>query len=85
MRIRIKNEELEFPWSLDYYRFNKLHNVGIDYATQTLDAVDMHDNYSYVTILYFKKYGIVMDNRFNSYDIIQDDDGFLIEIHPKKM
>jgi hypothetical protein len=84
MKIRINLEELEFPWSMDHWRINKLYNVGIDYATQTLDAVDLHDD-QYVTILYFEKYGIKLDNRFNTYELISDDEGFLIEIYPKKI
>jgi len=84
MKIRINLEELEFPWSMDHWRINKLYNIGIDYATQTLDAVDLYND-QYVTIFYFQKYGIKIDNRFNTYDLISDDEGFLIEIHPKKI
>jgi len=84
MEIQIRRKQLEYPWSIDHRRFKKLYNVGIDYATQTLDAVDLYND-QYVTIFYFQKYGIKIDNRFNIYDLISDDEGFLIEIHPKKI
>jgi len=84
MEIQIRQKQLEYPWSIDHWRFKKLYNVGIDYANQTLDAVDSHNN-QYVTILYFEKYGIKLDNRFNTYDLISNDEGFLIKIYIKKI
>jgi len=54
----------------------KLRNVGIDYATNTIDAI--LGKY-YISIFYFKDYDIKLSNRWVDYTISWGEAGIVIK------
>ena len=52
-------------------------NLGLDYATNTLDCVFENE---YVSVFDFKNYGLINDNRWNSYEISKGSAGITIVI-----
>ena len=60
----------------------KLRNVGIDYATNTIDAI-LEDKY-YISIFYFKDYDIKLSNRWVDYTISWGEAGIVIKFKATK-
>ena len=77
MIIHISVNELNEPFRSNAYMVEKLYNLGIDYATNTLDGIFEDKEY---TVFEFKNYGFVNDNRWNTYEISKGSAGILIEI-----
>ena len=77
MIIHISVNELNEPFRSNSYMVERLHNLGIDYATNTLDGIFEDKEY---TVFEFKNYGFVSDNRWNTYEISKGSAGILIEI-----
>jgi hypothetical protein len=59
----------------------KLRNVGIDYATNTIDAI--LGKY-YISIFYFKDYDINLNNRWVDYTISWGEAGIIIKFKATK-
>ena len=59
----------------------KLRNVGIDYATSTIDAI--LGKY-YITIFYFSDYDIKLSNRWADYKINWGEAGITIQFISSK-
>jgi len=55
----------------------RLRNVGIDYATNTIDAI-LDEKY-YISIFYFKDYDIKLCNRWVDYTISWGEAGITIQ------
>jgi len=73
MIIHISIDDIPAPYN-DPLRLEHLYNVGIDYATNTIDALDKTEvdelgNYKYISIFYFSDWDIRISNRFNTYEI----------------
>ena len=73
MIIHISIDDIPAPYN-DPLRLEHLYNVGIDYATNTIDALDKTEvdelgNYKYISIFHFSDWDIRISNRFNTYEI----------------
>ena len=84
MIITIPYEELAPPYN-DPAKLDMIWQVGFDYATSTIDAVDKtitdeYGNNETVSIFHFKNYGIKLDNRRNTYELSYGPAGILIVI-----
>jgi len=68
-------------------KFGEVHNIHIDYLDSTLKAVLAYGNFAgaEITLLKFKDYGIVLDNRLGSgYEIYDGDENNLTILFKKK-
>ncbi len=77
MIIIIQPHELLGKFKNEPAKIDRMYNLGIDYATHTLDCVFEDE---YVTVFNFKDYAIITDNRWNTYEISKGMAGILIEI-----
>lgn len=77
MLIHISPSELLGEFKDSSEKICRMYNLGIDYATNTLDCV--FEN-RYVTVFDFEKCGIKMDNRWNAYEISKGSAGITIVI-----
>ena len=77
MLIHISPSELLGEFKNSSEKISSMYNLGIDYAANTLDCVFEE---KYVSVFDFKKYGIKMDNRWNSYEISKGSAGITIVI-----
>lgn len=84
MIIHIPAGELDSPWSDDPERINHLYNVGIDYATNTIDAVDTLDDDKYVSIYCFNKLDINLSNRWHTYELSAGPGGITLSFQSTK-
>jgi hypothetical protein len=76
MYIHITPDELE-PEFRNNWKMGFISQPSIDYADNAIYAVFEGKQ---VIIFYFKKYGYIMDNRYNSYDISAGSAGITINI-----
>lgn len=77
MFIHIRPDELVDDFKNSPWKLNHLWNVGIDYASNTIDGVYADKE---VCLFEFKDYGVINDNRFNKYMITWSESGIFIEI-----
>jgi len=84
MIMHIPTGELESPWKDDPEKLNHLYNVGIDYATNTIDAIDKLDNDKYVSIYDFSKLDMKLSNRWNTYELSCGLGGIIISFQSTK-
>ena len=77
MIIHVSVNELNEPFRSNSWMICKLYNLGIDYATNTLDGIFEDKEY---TVFEFKNYGFVNDNRWSTYDISKGEAGIIIDI-----
>jgi hypothetical protein len=84
MIMHIPVGELDSPWKDDPERLNHLYNVGIDYATNTIDAVDRLDDDKYVSIYNFSKLDMRLSNRWNTYELSCGPGGIAISFQSTK-
>ena len=77
MIIHIFMNELNEPFRSNPCMVERLYNLGIDYATNTLDGIFEDKEY---TVFEFKNYGFVNDNRWSTYDISKGEAGIIIDI-----
>ena len=76
MLIHISPDELEEEFR-NSWKLGFISQPSIDYADNAIYA--LFEN-QLVKIFYFKKYGFIMDNRFNTYDISSGKAGITIKI-----
>ena len=76
LTLHIPIEDLVPEISQDPLNILKLRNVGIDYATSTIDAI--LGKY-YITIFYFTDYDIKLSNRWVDYKINWGEAGITIQ------
>lgn len=76
MTIIVSTEEFEEGMK-ELYDNNQLKHFSIDYAT---NAIHGWNNDQDCIIFKFKGYGFINDNRYNKYDLINDEKGFILEI-----
>jgi hypothetical protein len=62
---------LSILWSELPVNFGEVHNISIDYADSSLMGTLVNNKFSKeITLLNFKEYGIVLDNRLGrGYDV----------------
>lgn len=77
MILHIDIKDLVPEISEDPLNITRLRNVGIDYATNTIDAV-LDDKY-FISIFYFKDYDINLNNRWVDYTISWGEAGIVIK------
>lgn len=77
MIIHIGPHELEEPVRSSPYMFERMYNLGIDYADNAIHGYYEDQEY---TIFKFSDYGFINDNRFNTYHISYGTAGITIEI-----
>ena len=77
MLIHITPDELELEFR-NSWKMGFISQPSIDYADNAVYATFEGRQ---VIIFYFKKYGYIMDNRFNSYDISAGSAGITIKIN----
>jgi len=77
MLLHIPIEDLVQEISEDPLNITRLRNVGIDYATNTIDAI-LDEKY-YISIFYFKDYDIKLSNRWVDYTISWGEAGIVIK------
>ena len=82
--IHIPVGELDSPWKDDPERINHLYNVGIDYATNTIDAVDTLDDDNYVSIYCFSNMDFKLSNRWHTYELSKGPGGITITLIPTR-
>ena len=75
--LNIPIEDLVPEISEDPLNITRLRNVGIDYATNTIDAI-LDEKY-YISIFYFKDYDIKLCNRWVDYTISWGEAGIVIK------
>ena len=78
MIIHIPLEDLEPPYN-NPLKIESLWQVGIDYATNTIDACDRYED-TCVSIFHFDAYDIRLSNRWNTYEISTGSAGITINI-----
>ena len=76
MIIEISTEEFEDGMK-DLYDNGELKHFSIDYAT---NAIHGWNNNIDCIIFKFKGYGFINDNRYNTYELLNDDNGFKLLI-----
>jgi hypothetical protein len=76
MVIHITPEELEEEFK-DNWKLGFISQPSIDYADNAIYALFEGKQ---IIIFYFKKYGFIIDNRYNSYDISAGKAGITIRI-----
>lgn len=76
MVIEVSTDEFEEGMK-DLYDNGKLSNFSIDYATNAI-----HGWYNDIDciIFKFKGYGFINDNRYNSYELLNNNNGFKLLI-----
>lgn len=77
MILHIGLHELEEPVRSSPCMFERMYNLGIDYADNVIYG--HHEGQEY-TIFKFSDYGFINDNRFNTYNISYGTAGITIEI-----
>jgi len=82
MILHIDIKDLVPEISEDPLNITRLRNVGIDYATNTIDAV-LDDKY-FISIFYFKDYDIKLNNRWVDYTISWGEAGIVIKFKATK-
>lgn len=76
MLIHITPDELEEEFR-NSWKLGFISQPSIDYADNAIYALFENKQ---IIIFYFKKYGFIMDNRYNSYDISAGKAGITIKI-----
>jgi hypothetical protein len=76
MIIIVSTEEFEEGMK-ELFDNGQLKHFSIDYAT---NAIHGWDNNQDRIVFKFKGYGFINDNRYNKYDLINDEKGFILEI-----
>jgi hypothetical protein len=76
MLIHITPDELE-PEFKNSWKMGFISQPSIDYADNAVSAVFEGKQ---VIIFYFKKYGFIMDNRYNTYNISAGSAGITINM-----
>lgn len=76
MLIHITPDELE-PEFRNSWKMGQIIHPSIDYADNAIYAVFEGKQ---VIVFYFKKFGFIMDNRYNSYDVSAGRAGITIKI-----
>jgi len=77
MIIHIPTSDLESNFKDNPILVERLYNLGLDYATNTLEGIVEDD----MRIVFdFKKYGMKFDNKKNSYEISKGGAGITIKI-----
>jgi hypothetical protein len=77
MILHIGLHELEEPVCSSPYMFEKIYNLGIDYADNVIYGYYEDQEY---TIFKFSDYGFINDNRFNTCKVSYGFAGVTIEI-----
>jgi len=77
MILHIGSHELEEPVRSSPYMFERMYNLGIDYADNAIYGY--YEDQEYI-IFKFSDYGFINDNRFNTYKISYGFAGVTIEI-----
>ena len=88
MILHIPLNEIKPPWN-EPARMEMLWQIGIDYATNTIDSCDRYDtdefgNQTYVSIYCFNDIDIKMSNRWNTYELSAGPGGITITIIPTR-
>ena len=78
MKIIIQPEEL-LPEFVDDWKAGLIWNPTIDYADNAIYAVHEKTRQQ-IIIFYFKQYGWMNDNRYNTYDVSVEDGNIVIDI-----
>jgi hypothetical protein len=76
MTIIVSTEEFEEGMK-ELYDNGLLRNFSIDYAT---NAIHGWNNNQDCIVFKFKGYGFINDNRYNKYDLTNNEKGFILEI-----
>ena len=84
MIIHIPLKDLQPPYN-DVSMVENLWQVGIDYATNTIDACDRYEkdefgNQKCISIFYFNDWDIRLNNRWNTYELSCGPGGIVIDI-----
>ena len=89
MIIHIPVEELDEPWCSQPEKLEHLYNTSLCFWQQTVtghDNLEKNEQGWYVEKLLIKlsKYGLQLDNRFNTYKLSVGPGGLTITIPPNK-
>lgn len=78
MIVYISADELVPPYN-DPSRLEWLYNVGVDYATNTIDAIDKTTD-EYISLFHFSKLDMKLCNRWSTYEINYGPAGITLNI-----
>ena len=89
MIIHIPIEELSEPWRSEPEKLEQIYNTGICFWQQTVTTQDRTEQdaqgwYIEKLLVNLSKYGINLDNRFNTYELSVGLGGLTITIPPNK-
>ena len=89
MIIHIPINELSEPWCSEPERLKHIYNTCICFWQQTVttqDTTEQNEQGWYVEelLVNLSKYGISLDNRFNTYELSVGPSGLTITIPPNK-
>ena len=76
MTIIVSTEEFEEGMK-ELFDNGQLKHFSIDYAT---NAIHGWNNDQDCIVFKFKGYGFINDNRYNTYDLTNNEKGFILEI-----
>jgi hypothetical protein len=76
MTIIVSTEEFEEGMK-ELYDNNQLKHFSIDYATNAIHGWYKDQD---CIVFRFKGYGFINDNRYNTYDLTNDEKGFILKI-----
>ena len=88
MIIHIPVHELDELWCSNPEKLEQVYNTSICFWQQTVTTHDMTEQdvqgwYVEKLLVTLSKYGVNLDNRFNTYELSVDPDGLTITIPPK--
>lgn len=89
MIIHIPVEELAEPWCSEPNKLENIYNTGICFWQQTITTHDTTEKdeqgwYIEKLLISLSKYGITLDNRFNTYELSVGQGGITVTINPNK-
>ena len=87
MIIHIPVDELEEPWCSQPEKLEHLYNTSICFWRQSITGHDMLEQdeqgwYVDKTLIKLSKYGLKLDNRFNTYELSVGPGGLTVTIPP---
>ena len=84
MIIHIPINELKPPWCDQPSTLDYVYNCGIDYATNTIDALDKLNDCAETVLYCFNDVDMKLLNRWVTYDLSAGPGGITITLIPKR-